>query len=98
MPKLQIQLAYEAILTLLVSISAIVPPFARAQTDPSSSSSPGGVEAPPQDTRNYWTQERLRSAKPMELHPTARPDASPEATPPSAAPSKRGEGNPPQGK
>jgi hypothetical protein len=100
MPKGHIESALNAILTLLVSIAAIVPPFACAQTDTSSSSSSpsAGVEGTPRDAQNYWTEERLRSAKPIELHPAARPEGSPEVVPPGTAPSKRGEGSPPQEK
>jgi hypothetical protein len=100
MPKGRIRLAHETILTVLMSISAIPPPFACAQTDTSSSSSsrPAGVEATPRDVQNYWTEERLKSAKPVELHPPLRPEGSAEVVPPSVAPSERGEGSPPQGR
>lgn len=94
MPNRQTQV----ILTLLVSISAVITAVANAQTDHSSSSSstPTDADATPQDTQNYWTEERLRNAKPLELHPVPRPDSSPQAGPNNSATSKRGEGHPPQ--
>jgi V8-like Glu-specific endopeptidase len=50
----------------------------------------------------FWTPDRLRNAKPVEIHPRVRPDGRPERAPTEAAPAapagpaERGEGSAPQ--
>src|SRR5262245_64147169 len=68
-----------SLIFLLSTCTIGIPTMAQSQPDTSSSSSPTGVyEAAPRDVENFWTPDRLRNAKPMELQPKVRPDGLPE--------------------
>jgi V8-like Glu-specific endopeptidase len=73
-----------------------------AQSQPSSSSSPPTAEAAPRDVETFWTPDRLRNAKPMELQPKVGPDGLPEGAVRGAQPtapegtSQKGEGSLPK--
>jgi hypothetical protein len=67
----------------------------QSSSSPSGSSSSGKTEQ--SGGEKYWTPERMRKAKPMELHPKSeiQPPKAASASPEPHAPPKGGPGSPP---
>jgi len=82
---------------LLAFLSTVTPMACRAQSSSSSSSTNSNSGADQPAVEKYWTPERMRAAKPMELHPKTDVTPSPaaHATPDSHAPPTGGSGQPP---
>ncbi len=84
---------------LLAFLSTVTPIVCRAQTQssPSPMGSSSNSSADQSKVEKYWTPERMRAAKPMELHPKI--DVQPPPTAGAAdngnAPPTGGSGQPP---
>ena len=82
---------------LLALLSTVTPMACRAQSSSSSTNSNSNGGADQSAVQKYWTPERMRAAKPMELHPKTDvpPPPAAHATPDSNAAPIGGSGQPP---